>query len=226
MSSREHRQPSHTTKESPWKPDWFSNIPVMGKYQIPVLYPYTFITQPTGVNSLHRQPPAEARATRVIHGFEDDKALMPILDSPKNYLTRYSKYTATIAPDFSLRTGMPLQDRIRSVWSSRAVGAYFQTHGLNVLPVVRWTEMSDFDFVLDGLSTGGAIALSIQSSFRDKELRKTFEEGCEVITSTLRPQQIIFYGTMTSAVNTTLTQTSNVWQFDTDMSRVHRERNA
>ena len=163
---------------------------------------------------------------RVIHGFEDDKALMPIFASPKNYILQYSAYSATIAPDFSIRTEMPLQDRIRSVWNSRAVGAYFQTRGLNVLPVVRWAEMSDFDFVLDGLLTGGAIAISSQSVVRDKELQKTFEEGCEVITSTLRPQQIIFYGNMTGTVGTTLIQSSLVWQFNTDIARVHQERNA
>jgi hypothetical protein len=171
--------------------------------------------------SFCRQPPLTHRKRTLLHGFVDDPKLWPLLRAPKKSLERFSAYFAIVAPDFSLRTEMPLQDRIRSTWSSRAVGAYFQHHGLKVLPHIRWAHLSDLEYVLDGLSPGGSIVLSTQGLFRDESLRETLEAGTEIVFQQLRPTQVIVYGRLPHSIHQKLSDHAEIWRFSTDISRIH-----
>jgi hypothetical protein len=214
-----------STKQSPWKPDWFQHTEVFGPYQIPILRPTTLPDCPEAMASFCRQPPLNRRQRTLLHGYLDDPKLLPLLKAPEKSLERFATYFAVTTPDFSLCTEMPLQDRIRSTWSNRALGAYFQQHGLRVVPSIRWAHLSDLEYVLDGLSAGGTIVLSTQGLMRDQSLRKTFEVGTEIVLQELRPKQVIIYGQLPHMTHQKLSANTEIWRFSTDISRIYRTGN-
>lgn len=211
----------HTNaKQSPWKPDWFQQTDVFGPYQIPILRPTTLPSCPEAMASFCRQPQTILRQRTLLHGFVDDLKLLPLLKAPKKFLEQFATYFAVTTPDFSICTEMPLQDRIRSTWSSRAIGAYFQQHGLQVVPNIRWAHLSDLEYVLDGLSTGGTIVLSTQGLLREQTLRKTFEIGAEIVLHQLEPEHVIIYGQLPPITHQKLSHHTEIWRFSTDISRI------
>ena len=213
----------HTnTKQSPWKPDWFQQTDVFGPYQIPILKPTTLPNCPEAMASFCRQPPLIRRQRTLLHGFVDDPKLLPLLKAPKKFLEQFATYFAVTTPDFSICTEMPLQDRIRSTWSSRAIGAYFQQHGLQVVPNIRWAHLSDLEYILDGLSTGGTIVLSTQGLLREQSLRKTFKAGAEIVLHQLEPEQVIIYGQLPHTTHQNFSHHTEIWRFSTDISRIYQ----
>jgi hypothetical protein len=151
---------------------------------------------------------------------------MPLADDPGRYVTLFSEFLAIVTPDFSMTIGMPVQDRIRSAWMGRAIGAYFQSRGLHVVPNVRWATLDDLDVVVDGLPCQGIIALSSQGLLRDQTLFSTFQSGIPVVLERLQPRQVVFYGTMRPAVHEMLSPMAEIFQFPTDIRRVFDERAA
>lgn len=220
--------PTHRTgaprSASPWSPRWAAPMDVAGAFQMPVLQPFTFATPPEEMWSFGRKPSPERRRQTLVHGYLDDPRLMPLADDPGRYVTLFSEFVAIVTPDFSMTVGMPVQDRIRSAWTGRAIGAYFQSRGLHVVPNVRWATLDDLDVVVGGLPCQGIIALSSQGLLRDKQLHFTFEKGIPVVLDRLKPRQVVFYGTMRPAVHEMLSSMAEILQFPTDIRRVFDER--
>jgi hypothetical protein len=217
-------RPNYRYSYSPWRPKWLPPVEVAGEFQIPVLQPTALWKQPTGTNSIHREPPPLERETSLLHGFVDDAALFPLLKSPAGSLIRFAQYYAITTPDFSVQVDMPFQDRVRSVWNSRAIGAYYQARGLRVIPNIRWARQSDLSFVLDGLSVGGTIALSTQGLVRDSELLKIFNDGCGAVTEKLSPQHVVVYGKIPANTSVALQGPWEIWNYETDFAQVFSKR--
>ena len=105
---------------------------------------------------------------------------------------------------------------------SRAVGAYFQNHALNVIPNIRWAEVKDLEFVLEGLPCNSVIALSSQGIMGDSYLTEIFETGLSSVLKALNPSQIIYYGKETKNLRR-LCLEYQLEIIPTDISRVHRK---
>jgi hypothetical protein len=209
---------------SPWRPDWFPPVSVTKKHQLPILKAVQMNVDPTYVTSFIRSDDCEEHDQSLIHGYVDDVRLRSLTNNPARYLVKFADHLATVTPDYSIKLGMPRHDRIRSVFMSRAIGAYFQYHALEVIPNIRWAEIEDLDFVLEGLPSDSVIALSSQGIIGDSCLTEIFEAGLSSVLEHLHPTKIVFYGKETK----NLRRLCNEYQlinFQTDISRVHNRSN-
>ena len=125
-----------------------------------VLKPVSMSEIPVKTASFSRIPKLETARELLVHGYVGDQRLAGLYRDPSKYLDIFSRYGAVVCPDFSMHRHMPRHERVRSSWASRAVGAYFQTHGLKVVPNVRWGFVEDLSFVLDGLPMTSTVAIS------------------------------------------------------------------
>lgn len=179
---------------SPWAYEWFPQVPVTNVNQFPILEPIHLYKDPKYATSFVRSDDCPSHESALIHGFVEDARLKRLLSNPGRYVSRFADHLGVITPDFSIMLGMPVHDRMRSVQLSRFIGAYWNQHGLRVIPNIRWASVEDLDFVLDGLPTQSTIALSTQSLHSDWLLHKNFEEGLVEMLKTLCPSHVILYG--------------------------------
>lgn len=205
---------------SPWRPSWLPPVEVSNGHQLPLLTSRDLSEKPLYTTSFIRSDDCANHGSSLLHGYVDDARLNAISKNPSRYLQKFATHLATITPDFSVKIGMPIQDRIRSIFMGRAIGAFLEYHGLAVVPNIRWAERSDLDFVCEGLGQNGTIALSTQGLLSDKVLLNNFESGLPKILEILKPCQIILYGTATSNFYN-LVADCHVIEFPTDRHRVH-----
>lgn len=211
---------SGNQKTSLWYQDWFPPVAVSGPEQMAVLQPISLSDIPTKTAAFSRIPKSESDSEVLAHGYVGDKRLAGLYRDPSTYLNDFSRYGAVVCPDFSMHRHMPRHERVRSSWASRAVGAYFQTHGLKVVPNVRWGFVEDLTFVLDGLPMNSAVAISTQTLRRDGNSMRIFREGLRVVMEGLQPEGVLLYGSAPTSILEVIQMHATLRQVPTDIARV------
>ena len=102
---------------------------------------------------------------------------------------------------------MPLCLQIANTYMSRAVGHYFQSQGLYVIPNVRWGDERSYTtielperFAFLGIEKHSIVAISTYGCIRGKENKHYFREGLEAMIECLEPEVILVYGAMPDSV--------------------------
>lgn len=207
---------------SPWEPQWSPSTEVTDENQFPIFEKLLLESDPTYSTSFVRTDDCNTHGSSLLHGFVDDKKLQPFIKNPGRYLQKIAQHLAVITPDFSVMLGMPKHDRMRSVHLSRLIGSYWQRHGLRVVPNIRWAELSDIAYAIEGLPTHSTIAVSTQNLHSDWELIRTFESGLELVITGLEPEHLILYGIPTKNCHS-ITAGVRLTELATDINRVHRK---
>jgi len=129
-----------------------------------------------------------------IHFYTHDKKFRKVLTHPEAYLKYFMKFKVILCPDISISPEMPRWVRKRNTHLSRCVGAYYFSRQLDVIPSLRWVEISDLDFVTEGIPLGSVIAVGALGNFRDVAARRIFEHGLAEVIRLLKPCAIIVFG--------------------------------
>ena len=215
---------SNMHKASLWHQDWFPPVAVSGPEQMAVLKPVSLSEIPIKTAAFSRIPKSETASEVLAHGYVGDERLAGLYRDPSKYLDDFSRYGAVVCPDFSMHRHMPRHERVRSSWASRAVGAYFQTHGLKVVPNVRWGFVEDLSFVLDGLPQTSAIAVSTQTLRRNARSMTILRDGLRVVMKELQPEGVLLYGSAPNSILELLDRHATIRQVPTDIARVFHKR--
>ena len=73
-------------------------------------------------------------------------------------------------------------------------GAYWQMHGINVIPTICWSDRKSFEWCFDGEPTHGVVAVSSVGTQNSEEGKQRFLDGYFDMVERLQPAQIIFCG--------------------------------
>jgi hypothetical protein len=167
--------------------------PQLNRWGIPHLDPEPFIP---AVLAAYHDPAgiSQAAADRgAVHFFIDDYRFEAVWNSPERGLERVRRAGAALSPDFSLWRGMPLALQLWQVYRSRWCGAYWQYHGVKVVPTVSWAGPESFGFCFEGLPEGVPVAVSAVG-VRDGEGRDLFARGLAELVRRVRPSRLLVYG--------------------------------
>jgi hypothetical protein len=91
---------------------------------------------------------------------------------------------------------MPLVLQITNTYFNRAVGHYFQTKGLKVIPNIRWSTKKSFDFCFDGADEKGIVSISTHGCIKSIESKYHFRQGLEQMLIRLKPKTVLVHGWM------------------------------
>ena len=72
--------------------------------------------------------------------YEHDIRFSEILQNPGTFVADFSRFRGIVSPDCSLYRDMPLFAQMANTYRNRALGCFFQEHGLYVIPNVRWGD--------------------------------------------------------------------------------------
>lgn len=111
--------------------------------------------------------------------------------NPDRSFAKLAQYRFVLTPDFSLYSDMPVWRQIESVGKSRWCGAWWQKHGLNVIPTVSWSNLTSYAYCFDGIEYGSTIAVG---TIGCKHSKKAFLKGYDAMLEHIQPEHIICFG--------------------------------
>ena len=80
--------------------------------------------------------------------FEFDGKFSELLIEPERFVETANSFAIFVPPDCSLYRDQPFATQICNVYRSRALGHYYQSHGANVYPLVRWGDERSYTDVM------------------------------------------------------------------------------
>lgn len=129
-----------------------------------------------------------------IHFFLDDYQFERVWNKPDRYLETLSRFDCILSPDFSLYMDMPMPMKIWNVYRSRAIGAYYQSQGLKVIPTVSWAEPMTYRFCFKGIPKKSIVAVSTVGVARNKKAAGVWKDGMSEMIEQIEPSAILIYG--------------------------------
>ena len=129
-----------------------------------------------------------------LHFFIDDYQFIRLWDNPEAYTEKLKQYQAVCTPDFSLYTDFPLAVQQFNHFRKHWLGAYWQMHGIQVIPTICWSDTASFEWCFDGEPANSCVAVSSVGTQNKEATRKGFLAGYRAMMERLTPTRIIFYG--------------------------------
>ena len=135
--------------------------------------------------------------------YERDINFADVLRSPEAYIDDFGRFAAMISPDCSLYRDAPLSVQLTNVYRNRAIGGYYQRHGLYVIPQIRWgneytytTKYFPEKIAFLGAEKHSLLAIGTYGCFSGMENKYHFEAGLAAMMETLEPEVVLVYGPM------------------------------
>lgn len=167
--------------------------PRVNAWGIPELDPEDFV--PSSLAAWHSPRDLDQAGLDggAVHFFLDDYRFESAWNNPLRGLERVRRAGAALTPDFSLWRDMPLAAQMWQVYRSRWLGAFWQRHGMRVIPTGQWSGPESFGFAFDGLPHGSVIAVSAVG-VSDSYGRGLFALGLEELVKRVGPSRLLAYG--------------------------------
>ena len=135
--------------------------------------------------------------------YEHDIKFADILTATDNYLDELRLFPGVISPDCSLYRDMPLTLQIANTYMNRAIGHYLQSHGLYVIPNVRWGDERTYTtcvlpekIAFVGLPKHSIVSIGTYGCIQSRENKHYFKEGLRAMLEELKPEIVLVYGGM------------------------------
>ena len=120
--------------------------------------------------------------------YEHDEKFERFWNNPKAYLEKLKKFNGVISPDYSLYRSMPLVMQEWNTYRGRALAAWLQGNGVEIIPNVRFNDERTYDFCFDGIEKNKTVAIGTHGCLKSKEDKLYFELGQAVLVSKLTPK--------------------------------------
>ena len=165
-----------------------------GYYDIPVIYgmkEMPEVREWIGFNYVMSDKDPEGKG---VHFFVDDYQFERVWNDPDKYVEKLKQYAVVLSPDFSPYGDMPLATQIWNHYRKRWCAAYWQLHGIRVIPTIRAsTDSRSLEWYLDGEPRESVVAISTMWS---KEYPEEMRIEYERMIDGLNPSHIIVYGSI------------------------------
>lgn len=93
-------------------------------------------------------------------------------------------------------TDFPKALQIYNHYRKHWLAAYWQEHGIRVIPTIYWSDKDSFEWCFDGEPTHSVVTISSVETQNSREHRQKFLDGYMEMVDRLQTTQIIFYGSV------------------------------
>lgn len=190
------------TIDDGFQPELVKSARFEGVFEIPVIDKLKNVFVPGGITPFSRRNEAPTD-NEAIGFFEMDSVFADVLKNPQAYVEDFKMRPAVISPDCSLYRDAPLTVQIANVYKKNAISHYWQSQGINVLPLVRWgsrdtytTDVLPEPIAFAGIPHDSLIVVSTYGCIKSKDDKYHFEAGLEACMQALTPRIVLVYGAM------------------------------
>ena len=166
----------------------------VGEYGMPQIRPVDIDVEGVPLLGFNYAKTEKHPEDMICHFFLDDYQFERVWNNPDVYLNTLRKFKAVISPDFSLYLDFPKAIQIYNNYRRQWCGAYWQEFGINVIPTVRWSDESSFEYCFDGIPKHSLVCVSTIGGFREKAIEEQWMKGYHKAMEVLEPSHILFYG--------------------------------
>lgn len=149
---------------------------------------------------------ARNRQVKGVHFYVDDYQFARVWNRPDAYIPMLRQFAAVTSPDFSQYTDMPIAMQIYNNYRKHWLGAYWQMHGIRVIPTISWSTPESYVWCFDGDPVGGIVSVSSVGTQASKASAALFEQGCREMMRQLEPSEILWYGKVPAEFDWNVTQ--------------------
>ena len=174
-----------------------------GQYDSPPISPVDMRIDDVQMLGFNYALSCEDQADKVCHFFLDDYQFQRVWFNPDKYLDVLRKFKAVLSPDFSMYSDFPYAVSLYNHYRKQWCGAYWQEHGITVIPTVCWGDERSYDYCFDGIPRNALVCISTVGSFAIKENRQGWLDGYHEALRVLKPNKIIFYGKLYPEIDIT-----------------------
>lgn len=156
--------------------------------------------------------------------YEHDVKFERLWNNPKQYLKKLKKFKGIISPDFSLYRNMPLVMQMWNTYKGRALAAWFQENGIDVIPNVRFGDERTFTFCCCGVEKNKTVAIGTHGCIKHIDDKVFFKIGLARMVQRLSPKTIIVYGSATDSIFKPYKDMGiNIIAFESDFSKSRKQ---
>lgn len=128
------------------------------------------------------------------HFFLDDYRFERCWKNPDSQIEELKKYDGVLSPDFSMYTNYPQAFQIWQVYRNRWCAAYWQSHGIKVIPTVSWSTEESYDYAFLGIPKGSVVAIGTVGIMNDENAKTLFLNGFKELLRRVEPSEVLIYG--------------------------------
>lgn len=172
--------------------DEFGTFRYIQPYDIPELKPYNGLIP---LDLVAYCDIGRAHRCSCPHFYIDDNRLPMMGNHIEHFTERLRRFNYVIAPDYTMYCGAPLPVNLRSLYLNRSIAAYWQEHGLNVIPSFNGGDAESFKYCLLGLPKYSVLSCGNVGVSHSSISVKLWKCLVEKVVRELEPTALIIYGT-------------------------------
>ena len=160
---------------------------------------------------------------KYIHFYLHDKDFSTVLTATKRYLNQLKLYDGAISPDCTMLIGQSPCLQQANTYMNRAVGFFLQKNGIPVIPNVRWSDESSFEYCFLGIPKGSIVSISTHGCIKTPEQKRIFKKGTAKLLDTIEPPAVLVHGFMPDAVFGDFKDTVPFYRYASEFERTHKK---
>lgn len=163
----------------------------------------------------------EQNRRKYVHFYMHDKGFANVLTSTKHYVDLLRTYDGVITPDCTMLVGQAQCLLQTNTYFNRAVGVYLQKQGIPVIPNIRWSDESSFDYCFLGVPKNTIVSVSTHGCIRTEEQKRLFRAGLSAMINELSPTDVLVHGYMPESVFNPFIELTKFHRYPSQFERTH-----
>lgn len=156
-----------------------------------------------------------------VHFYLHDIYWSSILTSTDKYLDLLKEYDGVISPDPTLLIGQAKCLQEANTYLNHAVGFYLQKNGIPVIPNVRWSDESSYDFCFLGIPQKTIVSISTHGCIKSNTQKELFKNGLAEMLTRLEPSDVVVHGHMPDSVFKEFEHLTQFHRFPSEFEETH-----
>ena len=189
-----------------FRPDLVAGAEFDGFLEIPIIKKPQKIIIPEGITPFSKRSMAVGKNEAI--GFNEmDQVFKNVIAEPEKYVDDFKRFVAIISTDNSLYRDMPLATQIANIYRNRAIGHYYQSKGIYVIPQIRWGDERTYTKAILpekaaflGVEKNSIVSIGTYGCIQGKENKMYFKNGLYEMLVELEPKVVLVYGNMPSVI--------------------------
>lgn len=196
---------------------------VVGDAGIPVLMNLSNAQVPKDIVPFSKAKRCDNKR-QYIHFYEHDKQFSAVLTGTTRYLELLKQFDGVITPDCTMAIGQSKCLQQANTYMNRAVGYFLQKNGIPVIPNIRWSDESSFEYCFLGVPKNSIVSVSTHGCITSRDERKMFKTGLEAMMNALEPKTVLVHGYMPDDIFGDFNQYAEFYRYASQFERTHPKK--
>lgn len=168
----------------------------VGPYDIPTMEPVEVDLSNPKIIGFNYMLSEKHPEDKILHFYVDDYQFERVWNNPEKYVPYLQRFKAVLSPDFSLYMDFPKAVQIFNHYRKMWCSAYWQEHGIKVIPTICWSDEASFEWCFDGVPKHSLVSISTIGGFGNHEEhnKEAWLKGYEKCLEVLDPSEILLFG--------------------------------